>query len=65
MIARLLEKLDSPRRHLTVLVGLLSTTFVLTGVLAWQAHQSEQAKQAAAQETIREIARTTVSTWSG
>ena len=64
MIKPLLNMLDSPRRHLAALMALLLATFVLTGVLAWQAHQSEQAKAVAAQETLQEVARTVAATIS-
>ncbi|HUF51665.1 MAG TPA: HAMP domain-containing sensor histidine kinase [Longimicrobiales bacterium] len=64
MITRLLEKLDSPRRHLAVLVGLLVTTFVLTGALAWQARHAAAERERVAQESLEEIAGSAMANWA-
>ena len=52
MIERLLDKLEPQRRHLSYLVGLLVLTFVLTGVLAFQAHRTQAARAADSTEWL-------------
>jgi signal transduction histidine kinase len=58
MINRLLDRIDTPRRHLAVLMALLSITFVLTGVLALQAHRSERENESVAVRTQTNVAGT-------
>ena len=58
MINRLLDRIDTPRRHLAVLMGVLSITFVLTAALAWQAHVSQRENSDVKIVTSRNVAST-------
>jgi hypothetical protein len=64
MIIRLLERLQPRRRHLTILVGLLVLTFVLTFVLAHQARSAEIERQRVVQTRLHEVAEGIVVEWS-
>jgi signal transduction histidine kinase len=64
VIDRLLTRLDNPRRHLTVLVGLLVLVFALTMVVAWRANTAERDRAAIARNTLAETAALALDDWS-
>jgi hypothetical protein len=64
MVGRLLKQLESPRRHLTILVGLLALTFVFTGLLASEARRAELSRQATAQGVLRDMVAGAASGWA-
>jgi signal transduction histidine kinase len=47
MLNRILESLDSPRRHLAFLVSLLVLVFALSGVVAYRAMEAERSRSRA------------------
>ncbi|MBR9989127.1 MAG: HAMP domain-containing histidine kinase [Gemmatimonadetes bacterium] len=63
MIRRLLDQLDNPRKHLTLLVGLLALVFVLTAVVAWRAHVAERDRGRIARGTLDETAAMALKDW--
>jgi signal transduction histidine kinase len=63
MLARLLRQLDSPRRHLALLVGLLVLTFVFSGLLGREVQRAEKARQATAQGVLRDMVAGAVRDW--
>ncbi|HEX6307269.1 MAG TPA: HAMP domain-containing sensor histidine kinase [Longimicrobiales bacterium] len=65
MINRLLATLETPRRHLAFLVGLLALVFVLTAVVAWRASEADQKRVNMANTALRESATNTLALWSG
>ncbi|HEX6133737.1 MAG TPA: HAMP domain-containing sensor histidine kinase [Longimicrobiales bacterium] len=65
MIDRLLVKLETPRRHLAFLVGLLALVFVLTAVVAWRASEADQERVNMANTALTESAANTLALWSG
>lgn len=64
MIDRLLQKLESPRRHLTLLVGLLALVFVLTAIVAWRASEADQARVNMANSALEEATSLTLGDWA-
>ncbi|MEX1184081.1 MAG: hypothetical protein WEF86_12690, partial [Gemmatimonadota bacterium] len=63
MFDRLLDQLESPRRHLTFLVGLLALTFVFTGLLAREARRAEMSRQATAQGVLQDMVAGAAQQW--
>jgi predicted DsbA family dithiol-disulfide isomerase len=61
---RVLDPLASRRRHLTLLVGLLSLTFVLTAVLTYQGRRAESEVRQLARERLRNAAAHAAEAWS-
>src|SRR5690606_14531297 len=64
MVERLLKQLESPRRHLAVLVGLLVMTFVFTGLLAWEARRAELSRQETAHGVLRDMVSRAAQDWA-
>src|SRR5690606_11059023 len=54
MINRILSKLETPRRHLAFLVGLLLLVFVLAAAVAWRASEAERARAQMANSALSE-----------
>lgn len=64
MLRQFLDQMESPRRHLTFLVGLLVLTFVFTGLLAHEAHRAELSRQQTARGVLQDVAESAAQDWA-
>ena len=64
MITPILRRMTPARPHLAVLVGMLASSFLLTGILFFQAYDATRGQQQQAQEALRDAASRAAGEWN-